>query len=304
MNEVLQIHPKDNVVVALEPIHSGSEIQINHRTLSVAEDIPQGHKIAIEPIARDHPVVKYGYSIGIAREAIAVGQHVHTQNVRTGLNENLKYKYTPNGKPLKIHKEELTFMGYPRRNGEVGIRNELWIIPTVGCVNGQAKLIADQLKAEKDTSHIDDILVLSHQYGCSQLGDDHINTQKALAAAINHPNAGGVLVLGLGCENNQISALKEIISEWDNNRVKFLVSQEVDDEVAEGLKIVKTLCEEMKKDHRVEVPVSKLKIGLKCGGSDGFSGITANPLLGRFSDWLVAQGGSTVLTEFPEMFVG
>ncbi len=302
MSEYLHIHPRDNVVVALEPINSGSVIRIDNRTLSAEGTIPQGHKIAIAPISKDHHIIKYGYSIGIASKDIAVGQHVHTHNVRTGLNENLKYKYTPKGKRLSIPKEGLTFRGYPRTNGDVGIRNELWVIPTVGCVNGQAKLIVDRLKAENDTSHIDDILVLSHQYGCSQLGDDHLNTQKALAAAIKHPNAGGVLVLGLGCENNQISGLKTILGEWDANRVKFLVSQEVEDEVEEGLKIVQSLCREMKSDQRVEVPVSKLKIGLKCGGSDGFSGITANPLLGRFSDWLVAQGGSTVLTEVPEMF--
>ncbi|MCU4157820.1 altronate dehydratase [Carboxylicivirga sp. A043] len=302
MNQFLHIHPNDNVVVALQPISAGAELEVNATQLKVQADIPQGHKIAIAPIAKGEHIIKYGYSIGLAKEDIEPGQHVHSHNVRTGLDENLEYQYTPKGQPLSIAHEERTFNGYVRKNGDVGIRNELWVIPTVGCVNGQAKLIVDQLKAESDTSHLDDVLVLSHQYGCSQLGNDHENTQKALAAAIKHPNAGGVLVLGLGCENNQVSQLQAIIGEWDDERVKFLISQEVEDEVESGLEIVKELCEKMKTDERQAVPVSKLKIGLKCGGSDGFSGITANPLLGRFSDWLVAQGGTTVLTEVPEMF--
>lgn len=302
MNTYLHIHPNDNVVVALEPIAAGAQLQVDDKLLTVHTDIPQGHKIAIANIDAGEHIIKYGYSIGLAKEHITSGQHVHSHNVRTGLDENLEYKYTPKGQPLNIPQEERSFNGYVRSNGDVGIRNELWVIPTVGCVNGQAKLIVDQLKAESDTSHLDDVLVLSHQYGCSQLGGDHLNTQKALASAIKHPNAGGVLVLGLGCENNQVSQLKEIIGEWDDERVKFLISQEVEDEVETGLEIVKELCLKMKSDKRELVPVSKLKIGLKCGGSDGFSGITANPLLGRFSDWLVAQGGTTVLTEVPEMF--
>jgi len=302
MNQFLHIHPNDNVVVALQPISAGAELEVNATPLKVQADIPQGHKIATVPITKGEHIIKYGYSIGLAKEEIEPGQHVHSYNVCTGLDENLEYQYTPKGQPLSIAHEERTFNGYVRKNGDVGIRNELWIIPTVGCVNGQAKLIVDQLKAESDTSHLDDVFVLSHQYGCSQLGNDHENTQKALAAAIKHPNAGGVLVLGLGCENNQISHLQSIIGEWDDERVKFLISQEVEDEVESGLEIVKELCEKMRLDKRLAVPVSKLKIGLKCGGSDGLSGITANPLLGRFSDWLVAQGGTSVLTEVPEMF--
>ena len=302
MNKFLKIHSEDNVIVALETIEKGAVIRYNNKDITISEDIPQGHKIAIEPISKDEPVVKYGYPIGFAQEAILIGQHVHSHNIRTGLNENRQYQYKPKHQASEIAKEEHTFNGFVRKNGEIGIRNELWVIPTVGCVNGQAKLIVDQLKSETDTSHINDIIVLSHQYGCSQLGEDHINTQKALSAAIKHPNCGGVLVLGLGCENNQVSKLKDIIGKWDDERVKFLISQDVEDEIEAGLQIVKSLCEVMKEDKRTPVPVSKLRIGLKCGGSDGFSGITANPLLGQFSDWLIAQGGTTVLTEVPEMF--
>ena len=309
MKVYLKIHPKDNVVVTLKALNAGDEIALEGTTIKLNSDIPLGHKIALTALKAEDKVIRYGYAIGSAKKAISKGEHVHTQNLKTLLNENLTYSYTPevNDAPtittsLTGDNVPQTFEGYLRQQGDVGIRNELWIIPTVGCVNGQAKQIMASLKAETDVSHIDSLEVLSHQYGCSQLGDDHINTQRALAAAIKHPNAGGVLVLGLGCENNQISALKELLGDYDKERILFLVAQEVEDEVESGLELVKELAEKMKQDQRSSQPLSKLKIGLKCGGSDGFSGITANPLLGAFSDWLISNGGSTVLTEVPEMF--
>ncbi len=302
MTGYIKIHPTDKVIIALQKINKGDEISVEGNTIVALDDVTEGHKMAIEDISKGEHVIKYGSSIGIAQEDIKTGSHIHVHNLRTGLGDNLSYCYNPNGKAIELPKEDLTFEGYERANGDVGIRNELWIVPTVGCVNGQARLIADQLKQQNDVSHIDDIVVMSHQYGCSQLGGDHVNTQKALAGLIKHPNAGGVLVLGLGCENNQISQLKDVIGDFDESRIKFLVSQEVEDEVEVGLEVVTKLAEQMKGDKRTGQPLSKLKIGLKCGGSDGFSGITANPLLGRFSDWLVGQGGTTVLTEVPEMF--
>ncbi len=302
MTGYIKIHPTDKVIIALQKINKGDEISVEGNTIVALDDVTEGHKMAIEDISKGEHVIKYGSSIGIAQEDIKTGSHIHVHNLRTGLGDNLSYCYNPNGKAIELPKEDLTFEGYERANGDVGIRNELWIVPTVGCVNGQARLIADQLKQQNDVSHIDDIVVMSHQYGCSQLGGDHVNTQKALAGLIKHPNAGGVLVLGLGCENNQISQLKDVIGDFDESRIKFLVSQEVEDEVEVGLEVVTKLAEQMKGDKRTGQPLSKLKIGLKCGGSDGFSGITANPLLGRFSDWLIAQGGTTVLTEVPEMF--
>ncbi len=302
MTGYIKIHPTDKVIIALQKIDKGDEISVEGNTIVALDDVTEGHKMAIEDISKGEHVIKYGSSIGIAQEDIKTGSHIHVHNLRTGLGDNLSYCYNPNGKAIELPKEDLTFEGYERANGDVGIRNELWIVPTVGCVNGQARLIADQLKQQNDVSHIDDIVVMSHQYGCSQLGGDHVNTQKALAGLIKHPNAGGVLVLGLGCENNQISQLKDVIGDFDESRIKFLVSQEVEDEVEVGLEVVTKLAEQMKGDKRTGQPLSKLKIGLKCGGSDGFSGITANPLLGRFSDWLIAQGGTTVLTEVPEMF--
>nr|WP_319397731.1 altronate dehydratase family protein [uncultured Carboxylicivirga sp.] len=302
MKNCIKIHPNDSVVVALEAISKGDKVFVDGNEIVVNSDVPQGHKIAIKPIEKGEHIIKYAASIGIAQANIEVGDHIHVQNLRTGLGDNLAYCYNPNGHAIEIPNEGLTFDGYLRANGEVGIRNELWIVPTVGCVNGQARLIANQLKQEADIAHIDDVVVLGHQYGCSQLGDDHSNTQRALSQLIKHPNAGGVLVLGLGCENNQISSLKEVMGTYDDSRIKFLVAQEVEDEVEVGLEIAKGLAEQMKQDKRTAQSVAKLRIGLKCGGSDGFSGITANPLLGRFSDWLVGQGGTTVLTEVPEMF--
>lgn len=302
MTNILITHKGDQVAVALEDLKKGEEITIPTGSLSLVTDIPVGHKLALEPITKGDTVQKYGASIGHASAPIQAGEHIHTHNLKTGLSDNLDYSYTPQPFEATLANEGKTFQGYLRANGEAGVRNELWVIPSVGCVNGQAKLIVDRLKEEVDTTHIDSIEVLSHQYGCSQLGDDHDNTKKALAAAIKHPNAGAVLVLGLGCENNQVADLKDCLGDWDHDRVKFLIAQDVEDEVEEGLQIVKDLAEVMKADKRESVPMSKLKIGLKCGGSDAFSGITANPLLGRFSDWLIAQGGTTVLTEVPEMF--
>ncbi|WP_071792533.1 UxaA family hydrolase [Saccharicrinis aurantiacus] len=302
MSEILKIQSKDNVVVALKAMNSGDVIEVNNTKITIAETIPFGHKIATEAIAKGGLVSKYGAPIGGASKAIKQGEHVHSHNLSTLLSDNLTYVYEPLEFKAEAKKANATFMGYQRKLGKVGIRNEFWIVPTVGCVNGQAKQIIEMLKADMDTSFMDDLLVLNHQYGCSQLGGDHENTRKALAAAIKHPNAGGVLVMGLGCENNQISALKEAMGEFDEDRVKFLVAQEVEDEVEAGFELAKELCLNMRNDSRVEVPMSQLSIGLKCGGSDAFSGITANPLLGAFSDWLVQQGGSTVLTEVPEMF--
>lgn len=287
MKRLFQINPKDNVAVILV---DGDAVA------------SRGHKVALCDIPAGAEVIKYGYPIGRATRDIAEGEWVHSHNLATGLNDDLEYQYTPVGhKPVDVPPAP-TINGYLRKNGEMGIRNELWIVPTVGCVNGQANAIVERLRRECDLTDIDDVRAFTHNYGCSQLGQDHANTRSALAALAKHPNAGGVLVLGLGCENNQISALKEAMGEFDEDRIKFLTSQEVEDEVEAGFNICVDLIEKMRKDNRQPLPVSKLKIGLKCGGSDGFSGITANPLLGRLSDLFTAWGATTILTEVPEMF--
>lgn len=287
MKQTLKIHPADNVAVILTDNNPVA---------------PRGHKIALRNIAKGEPVVKYGFPIGRATQDIAEGEWVHSHNLATALGANEEYTYNPSRNTPAVKTEPLTINGYLRSNGEIGIRNELWIVPTVGCVNGQANAIVERLRQEVDLTGIDDVRAFTHNYGCSQLGQDHANTRAALAALVRHPNAGGVLVLGLGCENNQMNRFREEIGAVDADRVKFLVAQDVEDEVDTGFGLCRDIIERMRADRREPLPISRLKVGLKCGGSDGFSGITANPLVGRISDRLVSMGGTTVLTEVPEMF--
>ena len=304
MKRFLKINNADNVAVAIaDDLKKGEVITLDGRPIKLHEDIQSGHKFAIKEIAEGEEIIKYGYPIGHAIHAIKAGEWVHSHNIKTGLNDDLAYSYHPKIQHSNYQKnDELRVMGYLRKNGDMGIRNELWIVPSVGCVNGQAQAIVERIKSECDYSHLDEVRAYTHNYGCSQLGEDHANTQKALAALIKHPNAGGVLVLGLGCENNQIASLKEVMGEWDDSRIKFLIAQEVEDEVETGFQICRELVENCRKDKREPLPLNLLRVGLKCGGSDGFSGITANPLVGLFSDWLITQGGTTLLTEVPEMF--
>ena len=259
---------------------------------NVEVNLKDGHKYALRDIKAGEDIIKYGNPIGHATEDIKAGEHVHTHNVKTNLSGNLEYTYEPKFYDIPEIKTDRTFMGYIRDNGEVGIRNDIWIVNTVGCVNK----VAERIAAETGAFHF------PHPFGCSQLGDDQSITQKVLAGLVNHPNAAGVLVLGLGCENNNIEVFKAALGEYDPARVKFLNTQDVEDDVAEGVRIVKELQRWAERFTRVPVPVSKLKLGLKCGGSDGYSGITANPLVGRLSDLLISMGGSCVLTEVPEMF--
>lgn len=301
--QLLKLHPKDNVAVALQPIPKDSQLFFEGYTLPIAEDIPQGHKIALHALAADDHVIKYGYPIGHVITDVLPGGWLHTHNVKTNLSGTLSYTYTPDLHPVHYPKTDLTFKGYRRANGKVGIRNDLLIVPTVGCINGIAEIIVEEFKAlHPDLGAFDHVTILKHPYGCSQLGQDHQNTRQILIDTVQHPNAGGVLVFGLGCENNTVPEFKKKLGDYDQKRVKFMVAQESQDEISVGVGLLEALMEAAKDDHREDVPLSELKIGLKCGGSDGFSGITANPLLGAFSDFLVAQGGSTVLTEVPEMF--
>lgn len=304
MKGYLKINANDNVAVVLaDVLTAGDVVELDGQRVVVQQEVARGHKVALVDMCAGQQVVKYGYPIGHLTQAVNAGEWIHTHNLKSDLCDNLKYTYTPKSYDVEFQRDDnLRVMGYLRASGEMGIRNELWIVPTVGCVNGQAQAIAERLKRECDCSHLDDVRVYTHNYGCSQLGDDHANTQRALAALIKHPNAGGVLVLGLGCENNQIVSLKEVMGEWDEDRVRFLVAQDVEDEVDMGVQLCRELVEKMRMDRREPLPLSYLRIGLKCGGSDGLSGITANPLVGRFSDWLIAQGGTTILTEVPEMF--
>ena len=303
MTSILKINPADNVVVAIQPQSAGAVITVDGKKITVLEDVPAGHKIAIKDLAEGENVIKYGFPIGHAKEAKPAGSWMNENNIKTNLAGLLSYEYHPKDVQLDIPDEERTFLGYRRKDGQVGIRNEVWIIPTVGCVNGIIQKLCERLRNETKCAGVDGIYCFPHNYGCSQLGGDHENTKKILRDMVHHPNAGAILVVGLGCENNQPDVFEQFCGDYDKERVRFLVTQKVHgDEVEVGMEILRDLYELAKKDKRVAVPMSELRVGLKCGGSDGFSGITANPLLGMFSDWLVAQGGTTVLTEVPEMF--
>lgn len=304
MQDFLKINDNDNVVVALNTIPAGEKITVSvgdgQKTVTAREEIPAGHKMAIFDIPEGGEVIKYGYRIGNAKENITEGSWIHTHNVKTALGDLLEYTYNPT--PVEEKKtEDVTFMGFNRPDGKVGVRNEIWVIPTVGCVNNVATAIAKQANAFVKGS-VEEVIAFPHPYGCSQMGDDQEHTRKILADLINHPNAGGVLVLGLGCENSNIDVLKPYIGDYDENRVKFLVCQEHEDEIADSVEVIKGLIDYASKFEREPISVSKLVIGMKCGGSDGLSGITANPLVGRFSDLLISKGGTTILTEVPEMF--
>ena len=299
----LKINPADSVVVCLQPKKKGEIIEVDDLSIALNQDTPAGHKVLIKDVKEGEDIIKYGYPIGHARQDLKAGDWVNENNLKTNLSGTLEYTYQPVGKELSIANENRTFKAYKRKNGDVGVRNEIWIVPTVGCVNGIAERLAQKLRKETGLEGIDSVYAWHHNYGCSQLSEDHENTRKVLRDICLHPNAGAVLVLSLGCENNQPEDFMAMLGDYDKDRIKLLVTQRVDgDEVKAGMQILRELYDIAKKDKREEVPVSQLRVGLKCGGSDGFSGITANPLVGEFSDWLVAQGGTSVLTEVPEMF--
>jgi len=299
----LKINIADSVVVCLEPIAKGTKINVDGKEVEVKQDTPMGHKILIKDTKEGENIIKYGYPIGHAKQDLTAGEWVNENNLKTNLSGTLEYEYHPVDEKLNIPHENRTFKGYRRKNGDVGIRNELWIVPTVGCVNGICEKLAEQMRKETALEGIDNVWSWHHNYGCSQLSEDHENTRKVLRDIVLHPNAGAVLIVSLGCENNQPEEFEKMLGDYDKERIKIMVTQRVQgDEVEEGMKILRNLYGIMKNDKREDVPLSELRVGLKCGGSDGLSGITANPLVGEFSDYLVAQGGTSVLTEVPEMF--
>lgn len=306
MADYIRINSADNVAVALHDLKSGSKAVITgFGEVVLCEDIPAGHKFTLFPLKKGDNVIKYGYPIGHVLRDVEKGALIDHNSLKTNLEGLLEYSYEPKLTDIVTDPQKRTFKGFRRASGEVGIRNQIWIIPTVGCVNGTVEKLAELFRREKrdNMGNVDAILSFPHNYGCSQLGDDHENTRKILRDMVLHPNAGGVLVVGLGCENNQLSVFKTMFDGIDSGRVKFMETQKVDgDELEYGLKMLREIFNACSNDKREEIPVSELRVGLKCGGSDGLSGITANPMLGVFSDWIVSQGGTTVLTEVPEMF--
>lgn len=278
MQDVIKINQEDNVAVALRPIAKGETLDIAGTPVTTLEEIPQGHKVAIKPIAHGGNVIKYGFRIGIAKEDIKVGQWVHVHNIKTALGDLLTYEYEPTN-PSVTETEHAYFDGFRRTDGKVGVRNEIWIVPTVGCVNSIAQALEKASKKFIGGS-LEDVISFPHPYGCSQMGDDQEHTRTVLADMIHHPNAAGVLVLGLGCENSNIPVLKEYIGEYDEQRVKFLQCQDVEDEMDAAMELIEELAQYAKAFQREKIDASELVIGMKCGGSDGLSGITANPVVG------------------------
>lgn len=301
MQDFIKINKDDNVAVALKPIAKGTTVNVAGTDVTTLEDVPQGHKFAIKPIKKGDAVIKYGFRIGYAQADVEVGGWIHTHNLRTALGELLDYTYNPEGHKDVEPTDEAYLEGYMRENGKVGVRNEVWIIPTVGCVNSIARAIEATARLNKPEG-VDEVVAFTHPYGCSQTTEDQENTRTVLADLINHPNAGAVLVLGLGCENSRIEVLKNYIGEVNPDRVKFLQVQDVEDEQEAAAEIMEELMNYAAAFKREKVSAKELVIGMKCGGSDGLSGITANPTVGLFSDMLVSKGGTTILTEVPEMF--
>lgn len=303
MSDTVLLHSSDNVAVALRDIESGEEVRIpmndGDRVVKAIDRIPSGHKIAIHPISFGVVVRKFGYSIGLSKSDIPVGGWVHDHNMRTGLGDLLEYRYEP-AELAATQAKGLTFLGYERENGDVGIRNEIWILNTVGCINKTCEQLARMAANRFAGRGIDGVYHFAHPFGCSQLGDDLTYTRQLLASLAEHGNAAGVLIVGLGCENNQIDGVKELLGEGD--RIRYLKAQEEEDELETGMDLLEELVCYAERFSRKRLPLNKLKLGLKCGGSDGFSGITANPLVGRMADLVTAEGGTALLTEVPEMF--
>ncbi len=300
MQNIIQLDPRDNVCVAVLPLHAGTRAECAGQALTTAEEITSGHKLALRDIGEGEHVIKYGASIGLATRNIRKGEHIHSHNLRTGLSGLLEYAYPGTPEPGKALPPR-TFMGYMRPDGSAGTRNDIYIVPTVGCVNGTARTLA-RMASERFPNAADSFLALTHDMGCSQLGEDMECTRSLLAGLIRNPNAGGVLVLGLGCENNYVDSFRPYLKDCRAERIRFLVAQECEDEIERGMQLLEELAHLTARDRRCELPASYLTLGFKCGGSDAFSGITANPLCGRIADRLTAMGGKCILTEVPEMF--
>lgn len=297
----IRVHDADNVATAIADIAAGERLFADS-TVRASVDLGRGHKVAIEPVARGAAVIKYGFPIGTATTDIAPGEHVHSHNLATALSGDGDYLYAPDaGEAAQPGKTAPTFRGYVRPDGRVGTRNEIWILPTVGCVGNLAARVA-RIAGERHAGRVDGVHAFKHPFGCSQLGDDLGHTRALLAALAQHPNAGGVLIVGLGCESNQLGALLDLIPAERRAHIRTLSAQAVEDDEEACFESIDALVDGCADTPRSDVPLSKLVLGVKCGGSDGLSGLTANPLVGRMADAVAGAGGKVVLTEIPEIF--
>lgn len=300
MTSALRINQADDVATLLEDVAAGEVVITDDGSLVASQAIERGHKIAVRAIAEGAAVIKYGAPIGKARTAIAAGDHVHSHNLHTALGGAIDYRRDEGAQATAYHTTAAGFLGYPRPNGTVGTRNEIWIIPTVGCVARTAQRIAASAAALGGDG-IDGIHAFAHPFGCSQLGEDLDGTRRILSALASHPNAGGVVIVGLGCEENQVEAMLDHIPAWRRPTLRTLTTQSAGDELEQGHALVAELAAQVRAQ-REPVNLDRLVLGVKCGGSDGLSGLTANPLVGRMSDRVTEAGGSAILTEIPEIF--
>lgn len=301
----LCIDPGDDVAVALRALTAGEVVRVAGHDVTLVEAIGRGHKIAVRDLAAGAVVLKYGFPIGQATIPIVRGAWVHTHNLATclaGVDAAAPVPRTSSAPERGGGSADAaTFLGYRRDDGRVGTRNEIWVLCSVGCVANTARRIAE-LGATRHAGRVDGIHAYTHVFGCSQLGDDLANTRRVLAALASHPNVGGVLLVGLGCESLQLAQLLEEFGVDASARLRSFNTQQVDDEIEAGLAALDELVEIAAQDRRTPCPLADLVVGLKCGGSDGFSGIAANPLVGRVADRVNAAGGATILTEIPEIF--
>ncbi|MBV1908049.1 MAG: altronate dehydratase family protein [Kangiellaceae bacterium] len=302
MKSLIKLHHSDSVAIAMSNLSAGSQHTVEQQRMTVLEDIIKGHKVALVDLHKGDSVTKYGAPIGQATQDIKAGSWVHTHCIKTNLSDELEYVYEPEFAERLEKSPSKVVNIYRRDNGDVAIRNEIWVIPTVGCMNGMAAQMVKEFEQQYSSLDVDGVFAFPHQFGCSQLGEDLDTTRILLQNMAMHPNAGGVLIVGLGCENNQIAEFKKGLGDFDGHRIKFLVAQQAEDEIEEGVQLLEEIYSTVKQDKREIGFLSEVRFGLECGGSDGLSGITANPLLGYFSDHIIAQGGTTVLTEVPEMF--
>ena len=296
MSKLFKINDKDNVAVALEELRKGEIID----NIELLDDIPFGHKVLLNDLKSGENIIKYGNPIGHLTVDCKKGEHIHEHNLKTNLSDIIEYKYCGENE-YQPKKCDITFNGYLRQDGRAATRNEIWIIPTVGCVNNTAKRL-EKIGQDIIGDGCDGVFAYTHPFGCSQLGDDQENTRKILASLANHPNAGGVLIVSLGCENTNAETFKKYLGDYNEKRIKFLITQDCEDELEKGEKLLKELYTFVKSFKREPIPINKLVVGYKCGGSDAFSGITANALCGRLTDKLTSFGTSAILTEVPEMF--
>ncbi len=294
--KLIRIHEADDVAVALRDVPAGEGFQ----GVTALERIPRGHKMALRLIAAGQSVTKYGLSIGRATRAIQPGQWVHTHNLASALTAEFSPAYAPDWRPLPPEAPG-TFMGYRREDGRVAVRNEIWILPLVGCVNDVAKQLARR-NQHLVGGAVEGLYAFSHPYGCSQTGEDHAATRRLLAALARHPNAAAVLLVGLGCENLTREQMERELGDYDRERIRFLICQDVEDELSAGAKLLAQCARVARRYQREPLSADGLVVGMKCGGSDGLSGVTANPTVGAFCNHLCACGGSAILTEVPEMF--